>query len=206
MGRADRGHRWCARPSRRKSDHRRTRRCGGTVRAADGRRSSRDHGDGRRPGRAAHRVRPGRIRPGAARRRPAAAGQAGEPRRPVSRDGAVLRRQPDRRRRGGDDDVDGVGAGQPGGRAAGGLAGAGPACARARSDDGGYLGQLAAAGRQVHRVAQLATVGVESARLGSVRPDPRRQRRGPGQRLGAVCDEGAGDARAPHAGNGRRPQ
>ena len=82
-------------------------------------------------------------------------------------------------------------------------AGAGPAGARARPDDGRDRRQLAAARRQVHRVAQLAPVGVESARLGAVRPDPRRQRRGPGQRLGALCDEGAGDARAPHAGNGR---
>ena len=55
-----------------------------------------------------------------------------------------------------------------------GWARAGPAGARARPDDGRDRRQLAAAQRQVHRVAQLAPVGVEPARLGPVRPDPRR--------------------------------
>ena len=48
-----------------------------------------------------------------------------------------------------------------------------------------------------------AAAGVEPAGLGALRPDPRRQRRRPGQRLGALRAEGAGDARAPHAGDGR---
>ena len=55
-------------------------------------------------------------------------------RRPLPGDGAVLRRQPDRGRRRGDDDLDGVGSGQPRRRAAGrlGRPGSPGACARAR--------------------------------------------------------------------------
>ena len=48
-----------------------------------------------------------------------------------------------------------------------------------------------------------AAAGVEPAGLGALRPDPRRQRRRPGQRLGALRAEGAGDAGAHHAGDGR---
>ena len=131
---------------------------------------------GGRPGGAALGVRRGRSRSGPARCRPAAARQAGQPRRPLPRHGAVLRGQPDRRCGGGDDDVDGVGAGEPRGRAAGGLGGAGPARPRARSDDGRDRRQLAPARREVHRLAQLAAVGVEPARLRAVWSDPRGQR------------------------------
>ena len=136
-------------------------------------------------------------------RRPAAAGQARQPRRPLPRDGAVLRGQPDRRGRGGDDDVHGVGAGQSRSRAAVRVGGAGPARARAGPDDGRDRCQLAAARRQVHRLAQLSPVGVEPARLGALRSHPRRGRRGSGQRLGALRDEGTRDAGAPHTRNGR---
>ncbi len=60
------------------------------------------------------------------------------------------------------------------------------------------------AGR-VHRLGLDAAAGVEPVGLGTLRADPRRQRRRPGRRVGALCDEGAGDARAPDAGDGCGP-
>ena len=162
------------RSARRKPDHRRARRRGGTVRPADGRGAARDHRHGGRPGGAAFGVRRCRSGPRAARRRPAAARQARQPRRPLPRHGEFFAASQTGAAGGGDDDVDGVGAGEPRGGTAGRMGGTGPARARARPDDGRDRRQFAAARRQIHRLAQLAAVGVEPARLGPVRADPRR--------------------------------
>ena len=103
------------------------------------------------------------------------------------------------RRRRGDDDVDGVGAGQPRRRPA---RRAGPTRVRLAHALGPTMIAIAAnsplLGGEVLRLAQHPAAGVEPARLGAVRSDPRCQRRRPGQRLGALRAEGAGDAGARH--------
>ena len=57
-----------------------------------------------------------------------------------------------------------------------GWADAGAAGARPRPDHDRHHGQLAAAGRKVHRLAVHPAAGVGTAGLGALRPDPRRQR------------------------------
>ena len=102
-----------------------------------------------------------------------------------------------RRRRCGDDDVDRVGAGQRRRRPA-------PTDWADRVRLAHALGPTMIAiaanspllGGGVLRVAQHAPAGVESTGLGAVRADPRRERRRPGQRLGALRAAGAGDAGA----------
>ena len=174
LGRADRGHRRCRPSARRKPDHRRARRRGGTVRTADGRRACPRSPPWPPTGRCCGRRSPMRdwVSCCSARTRcgpPSASTQATAiaPWRSSSPPARAVRRGR------GDDDVDGVGAGEPRGGSAGGVGGPGPARSRARPDDGRDRRQLAAARRQVHRLAQLAAVGVEPARLGPVRSDPR---------------------------------
>ena len=120
VGRTHGGDLGPAAPAGRQSGHGRTGRCRRTLGSARGRSGGGDLGHDLRPGDAARGLRAGRVGSGAARRRPAAAGRAGEPGAPLPRDGTVLPRQPDRCGRRGDDDLDRVGSGQRRGRAAGG--------------------------------------------------------------------------------------
>ena len=150
---------------------------------ADGR-GGRDRSDDSRPGRAAVGLRRRRAGPGSARCRPAAATEAHQPGRPLPRDGAVLRAPADSGEAGAAmmTSTASVQVNLDAGPRDG-LGGAGTAGARAGPDDDRDRGQLAAAGRRVHRVACPPGSGC-GARLDSARCGPI---------LGASGDDPASD-------------
>lgn len=194
MGPDQRGHHDTSGVAGPRQGHRGTRRCGGTVRTTGRRSAARHRRDDGRPAGAADRVR-GRGPGSAAAGRGSAADTApGQPGGALPGDGTLLHGQQYRHRGRGDDDVHGIDPAQPRRRSPRGLERKGSAGACFGTDHDRRRGQLAAAGRAVHRLGVQPPAGVGSAGLRALRPHSGCRGRRSHHRLGALRAQGPGDA------------